>query len=120
MIDAGGAVFTIPHPDDIGAEVIWLWHEDGTGPAVFRWFRNTAAIHPGGGGAPELEVLDEAWEGEFSSLRPGDELPGGWEFCTGGPSTGLPVLPSVEVPPRDQLPPWLQSRLDSLAWAALD
>jgi hypothetical protein len=56
---------------------VWLWHDDGmtgAGPAVLTW--------------------DGArWVGMALDLRPGDELPRGWNSCPAHPVTGTPADP---------------------------
>ena len=54
-------------------EAIWMWHNDGGGPVIFRW-------------------IDNAWEAPYGlRLTPGIELPGQWNFCTSNPHTYLPT-----------------------------
>ena len=53
--------------------IMWLMHESGAGPAVFRYDRDLAI-----------------WIGGISTLSPGDTLGDGWRWCQGDARTTQP------------------------------
>lgn len=63
----------VPGPRLCHTGIMWLWHEDGLGPAVFRIDPRTAT-----------------WEGLVSSVKPGTVLGQGWSWCEGSSGTAQP------------------------------
>ena len=58
-------MIVIPRPQHFGiyGRFLWLWHSDGTGPAVFRWITNSH------------------WEGIGLRLFPTMVMMPGWDVC---------------------------------------
>lgn len=87
----------VPTPSEVDSSVLWMWHDDGTGPAVFR-----------------ARVDLRAWEGQISLLDFDWQMQDGWNFCGGCRMTLLPVDQRCPELDRIYWPVWLED-----AWCEL-
>ena len=80
----------IPSISGCPSGILWLWHSDGTGPAVFRW-----------------SITWSAWEGVVSRLEFGQVMQDGWKWCAGYLDNALPTDPECLM------------RLNQVSWEGL-
>ena len=83
----------VPWPRELDSNVMWMWHDDGTGPAVYY-----------------ARMEARCWQGQISEIDFDGEMQDGWNFCGGCRMTMLPTDERCPELDRSYWPQWLEDQ----------